>query len=156
MPEPRCSAEDLCEATRHDPVLAKVIPGLQSSNWLSPLSVELAPFYRREMELSVINGLVMWDQCVIISQKWRQMFKNELHEVHFGSQHMKALARSYVWWPNMDAELEASAAGCNACALHARDPPKTVVHSWPWPTRPWVRLHRLPRTGRWSDVIGTH
>ena len=41
----------------------------------------------------------------------------------------------------MDTELEATAAGCNACALHARDPPKTAVHPWPWPTRPWVRLH---------------
>ena len=41
----------------------------------------------------------------------------------------------------MDAELEATAAGYNACALHARDLPKTAVHPWPWPTRPWVRLH---------------
>ena len=53
----------------------------------------------------------------------------------------EGLARSYVWWPNMDAELEATAAGCNACAQHARDPPKTAVHPWSWPTRPWVRLH---------------
>ena len=141
MSEPPCSADDLCEATRRDPVLAKVILGLQSGSWPSPLPVELAPFHRREMELSVVNGLVMWGQRVIIPQKWRQMVKNELHEGHFGSQHMKALARSYVWWPNMDAELEATAAGCNACALHARDPPKTAVHPWPWPTRPWVRLH---------------
>ena len=67
--------------------------------------------------------------------------QNELHEGHFGSQHLKALARSCAWWPNMDAELKAVAAGCNARALHARDPPKTAVHPWPWPTHLWVRLH---------------
>ena len=141
MPEPPCSAEDLREATRRDPVLAKVILGLQSGGWPSPLPVELAPFHRREMELSVINGLVIWGQHVIIPQKWRQMVKNELHEGNFGSQHMKALAQSYMWLPNMDAELEATAAVYNACTLHARDPPKTAVHPWPWPTHPWVRLH---------------
>ena len=69
------------------------------------------------------------------------MVKNELHVGHFGSQHMKALTRSYMWWSNMDAELEATAAGCNAYALHVRDPLKTAVHPWPWPTRPWVMLH---------------
>ena len=66
MPQPPCSAKDLCEATRCDPVLAKVILGLQSRSWPSPLPVELVPFHRREMKLSVVNGLVMWGQRVII------------------------------------------------------------------------------------------
>ena len=112
MPQPPCSTEDFCEATRRDPVLAKVILGLQSSCWPLPLPVELAPFHRREMELSVINVLAMWGQRVIIPHKWRQMVKNELHEGHFGSQHMKALAQPYVWWPNMEADLKV-ALKCN-------------------------------------------
>ena len=32
MPEPPCSAEDLCEAIRRDPVLVKVILDLQSGS----------------------------------------------------------------------------------------------------------------------------
>ena len=83
--EPPCSAEDICETTRRNPVLAKVILGLQSGSWPSSLLVELAPFHRREMELSVVNGLVIWGQRVIIPQKWRQVVKNEFYEGYFGS-----------------------------------------------------------------------
>ena len=102
--------------------------GLQSDSWLSPLLVKFAPFCRREMKLSIVNGLVIRAQHVISPQKWRQMVKNELHEGHSGSQHMKVSARSYVWWPNIDAELEATAAGCNVYAPHARDPPKIAEY----------------------------
>ena len=52
----------------------------------------------------------------------------------------------------MDAELEATAAGCNAYALHVRDPLKTAVHPWPWPTRPWVGLH-IDYTGSVDGVM---
>ena len=28
---------------------------------------------------------------------------------------MKALVRSYVWWPGLDAEIEKEVKGCNKC-----------------------------------------
>ena len=57
----------------------------------------------------------------------------------------------------MDAELEATAAGCNACALHARDPPKIAVQSLALAYTSLGQVtYRLRRTGRRSDVISTH
>ena len=37
----------------------------------------------------------------------------ELHEIHLGICRMKALARSYVWWPKMDADLEQKVRQCS-------------------------------------------
>ncbi|KFD61563.1 hypothetical protein M514_08461 [Trichuris suis] len=54
---------------------------------------------------------------------------------------MKALARSYVWWPKTDSDIEHFVANCAACRTHQRMPPKAPVHPWEIPRNPWLRLH---------------
>jgi hypothetical protein len=92
-------------------------------------------------ELTITNNVLMWGHRVVTPASLQDKVKKELHACHFGSGHMKALARSYVWWPNIDGELESEVAACQMCQQHARAPPRTAVHPWPWPTRPWLRLH---------------
>ncbi|XP_049886537.1 uncharacterized protein K02A2.6-like [Pectinophora gossypiella] len=53
----------------------------------------------------------------------------------------KALARSYVWWPGVDEALEAACRACAVCASVATAPPAHAPCPWPWPDRPWSRLH---------------
>ncbi|XP_031338181.1 uncharacterized protein K02A2.6-like [Photinus pyralis] len=64
-----------------------------------------------------------------------------LHTTHPGIVRMKSLARSYMWWPNMDSEIEAIVKNCNVCQSHQRDPPKAQLHPWEWTSTPWERLH---------------
>ena len=54
---------------------------------------------------------------------------------------MKGLARSYVWWPNIDADLEAQVKQCNQCQVNQPSPPAVPMHSWEWPEHPWERIH---------------
>ena len=54
---------------------------------------------------------------------------------------MKALARGYVYWPNMDKQLEDLARTCTKCQLTAKSPRKSTLSSWPVPDSPWSRLH---------------
>lgn len=54
---------------------------------------------------------------------------------------MKTLARSYVWWPNLDKEVEAIAKNCHACQSVKSAPSKAPLHPWVWPAKPWQRLH---------------
>ena len=51
---------------------------------------------------------------------------------------MKAVARSYMWWPGMDRDLENLAKSCTACQLVKRAAP---LHPWLWPDQPWQRIH---------------
>ena len=39
----------------------------------------------------------------------------ELHDTHPGITLMKALARSLVWWPNTNADLERMVQSCSVC-----------------------------------------
>ena len=50
---------------------------------------------------------VLWGARVIVPPPGREQVVHELHKTHPGIARMKSLARSYVWWPKMDAELEA-------------------------------------------------
>ena len=49
----------------------------------------------------------------------------ELHQSHIGIVRMKATARSYLWWPGLDQEIEELVKGCTQCQL-VRNPPVVV------------------------------
>ncbi|KAL5474437.1 hypothetical protein EMCRGX_G026383 [Ephydatia muelleri] len=51
---------------------------------------------------------------------------------------MKSLGRSFVWWPNMDADVEERVKRCEVCQ---KVPAAAPFHPWEWPKLPWCRLH---------------
>ena len=53
-----------------------------------------------------------------------------------GISRMKALAQSYVWWPNMD-----SVSSCSTCQSMRSNPSPVKIHPWIFPGRPWSRIH---------------
>ena len=64
-----------------------------------------------------------------------------LHESHPGIARMKSLARSYMWWPGMDKDIEHQVKACSDCQSTRKDPPPVPLHPWTWPERPWSRVH---------------
>ncbi|XP_062699819.1 uncharacterized protein K02A2.6-like [Aedes albopictus] len=56
-------------------------------------------------------------------------------------QRMKALARSYAYWPSMDTDITDFVRACQQCASVARSPPHSPPMPWPKPTAPWQRVH---------------
>jgi hypothetical protein len=54
---------------------------------------------------------------------------------------MKAVARSHIWWPNIDQDIEKMAKACMACSQVKSTPPNIPLHPWVWPDKPWRRIH---------------
>ncbi|XP_055634156.1 uncharacterized protein K02A2.6-like [Toxorhynchites rutilus septentrionalis] len=54
---------------------------------------------------------------------------------------MKSLARSFVYWPNIDDVVEDYVRCCRSCAEAAKSPRKTDLESCPIPSKPWERVH---------------
>ena len=97
-------------------------------------------YYRRRTELSLLDGCVLWGTRVIIPTKLRAQVLEELHQAHPGTVKMKG-ARSDVWWPQLDSEIEQKVRDCSICQSHRNSPPVAPLHPWDWMARPWSRLH---------------
>lgn len=83
----------------------------------------------------------MWGIRVIIPQSLRNKLLQELHQDHPGVTRMKSVARSYMWWPGLDKELETLAKSCQSCQAVKQAPSAAPLHPWVWPSRPWQRVH---------------
>ena len=59
---------------------------------------------------------------VVIPSKARAEVLLTLHTGNPGIVVMKALARSYVWWPGLDRQIEDFILGCHACQANRNAP----------------------------------
>ncbi|KRY51083.1 Transposon Ty3-I Gag-Pol polyprotein [Trichinella britovi] len=92
-------SKDIAQITAKDLILTRVLSWAWRG-WPKSVSDErLKPYVTRQHEISIHNGIA--------------------HR-HPGIVQMKALARSYVWWPKMDSEIE---------------------NLWESPRIPWFRIH---------------
>ena len=78
---------------------------------------------------------------VIVPTQYQKIVLDELHMDHPGISRMKSLARSYVWWPNIDDDITQLVKSCIPCHTVKSNPPKFPLNPWLWPTKPWSRIH---------------
>ena len=127
--------------TKRDPVLSQVLR-YTLEGWPKAVnSEELTPYYTKRTELSVEDGCILWGTRVIVPPQGRSKVLSELHEAHPGESRMKALARSYVWWPGLDQDIVKKVKSCDECQAHQSTPAEAPLHPWEWPGLPWSRLH---------------
>ena len=83
----------------------------------------------------------MWGLRVVIPVKLQHRLLVDLHECHRGMCKMKALSRAYVWWPNIDEEIEEMVRECVDCVNASNNPQRAPLVVWPWAKNPWQRIH---------------
>ena len=126
--------------TAKDPILAQVMRFVKEG-WPHAFSEELKDFKKLENSLSTENGCVFYGLRVIIPSTLRNHILKLLHLGHFGMQRMKQLARSTVYWPRIDFDIENLCRKCTSCGQFQNKPDKPSIHPWMMPEKPWSRLH---------------
>ncbi|XP_063831899.1 uncharacterized protein K02A2.6-like isoform X1 [Ostrinia nubilalis] len=134
-------SNDIKKQTLRDPSLSRILLFIREG-WPTENEIKaLQPYFNRKTELYEELGCIMWGHRIVIPEKCRSQVLNELHESHMGICKTKAMARSYVWWPGIDEAVEALCRSCEVCAAEADAPPRHAVTPWPWPAKPWSRIH---------------
>lgn len=118
-------AQEVKSATKKDRVLTKV-KNYTLEGWPATrnLPEEVKPFAIKKEELSVEDDVLLWGSRVIIPDNadMKERILEELHSTHPGIVKMKSLARSYVWWPGIDKQLEQQVRSCQSCQQSQHSP----------------------------------
>ncbi|XP_039747900.1 uncharacterized protein K02A2.6-like [Pararge aegeria] len=134
------TALEICSETKKDQTLSRVVHFLQSG-WPNKVNDrDLRVYWLHRSELSLQNGCVLLGGRVVIPRPLRQTILRMLHTTHNGIVHTKALARSYVWWPQLSDDINELVNNCTRCLENRHMPPRSS-HEWIVPSRPWSRIH---------------
>ena len=134
------TATKIAQWTARDPVLSKVV-NFVLQGWPSVVDEEFTAYSRRKDELSVEQGCLLWGSRFIIPRPGREELLNELHECHPVIVRMKALARSYLWWPGLNEEIEPKVRSCGVYQENSKLPANANLHPCQWPGKAWHRVH---------------
>ena len=129
------------EWTAKDPVLSCVFRFLMSGWPDQKLDKDYQPYVTRKHELSTLDGV----SCGLLVSSFLHLedssFWRNSMSLTLGISKMKSLAKSYVWWPGMDSEIEQLIKTCQVCQESCPTPAPAPLHPWEWPSQPWSRIH---------------
>lgn len=115
------TVEMIVKETKEDTLLSSVSKYLKS-NWPTNITDNLLKilFNRRE-SICEMEGCLLFKDRVIVPLSLQTKILHQLHIAHPGIVCMKALARSYVYWPNIDRDIADFVQKCSRCAYrHGR------------------------------------
>ncbi|XP_065223070.1 uncharacterized protein K02A2.6-like [Planococcus citri] len=119
---------------------ATIAAETQKDPELQPLLLKLLTD-NSDYEYTTADGIIFRNDRVYVPVSLRSHVLADLHFSHMGSTRMKQLARRYVYWKGIDADIERYVKKCSDCAELRRNPPKEKIHPWDPPARNWERVH---------------
>ena len=80
-----------------------------------------------------------------LQSSWPHSFRNrmlsQIHASHLGMVKTKSICRFYIWWPDLDKDIEKLIGACDACILILPSPAKVQTTSWPNTGSPCSRVY---------------
>ena len=90
--------------------------------------------------MSIFQGCILYNEKVLVPTALQQPVLRVIHEGHPGIVAMKSIARSLVWYPNIDNDIENLVKSWPECnAIRSKPAKNNIV--WTPATRVWSRVH---------------
>ncbi|KAA3677171.1 uncharacterized protein DEA37_0006802 [Paragonimus westermani] len=144
------------EAMKFDRALQRVLTYLRAGWPNDSVGADIMAFYRVRDALTILYGCVMLRDRAVIPALMRSALLRQLHVGHLCMTSMKAISRSYMFWPGIDQDIESTVRSCESCALAAKAPPRVDAIFWPETKGPWTRIHvdfAGPLNGKYYFVV---
>ncbi|XGW10499.1 hypothetical protein V3C99_012187 [Haemonchus contortus] len=129
------------DESEKDEEIVKVTRALKQGVWPSKPGKEVQNWKALRHTLSVQDGCLYFGHRIVVPKSLRGAVLKQLHDGHPGMTRMKMLARRYVYWTNINKDIEENVQKCRYCQETAKMARKTVLCSWPDETKPWNRVH---------------
>nr|XP_041633413.1 uncharacterized protein K02A2.6-like [Drosophila kikkawai] len=135
------SFKDIAKESRRDPVLAKVAEAIQNGTISKLKGNEFSAYVNKSCELSIEYDCILWGYRVVVPSKLQKKILSEFHKSHLGIVKTKMMARSYVWWPAINLEIEKMIRSCIPCQELQASPEKGELIPWKSTDTVWSRIH---------------
>ena len=160
------SWSQLIAETQKDPILMVLLTAVAEG--FSKEYPTLAEYAKYKDYFYICDGVVMYQDRVVVPSSLRRKVLENLHSAHQGVSSMQLRAQSIVFWPGMTADIQSTRARCTECNRNA--PSQAPLPSEPAvpPSTPFEQVfgdffefgghHYLvvgDRLSGWSEVFAT-
>ncbi|KAK2143360.1 hypothetical protein NP493_4554g00000 [Ridgeia piscesae] len=127
--------EQIAEATANDEELQRVVCCMSDGTVVCP-----KPYLTFIDELSIVDGVIVKGQRVVVPRSMRTQMLQLVHEGHMGIEKCKRRAREILYWPNMNQDIYETVSRCDVCQVHRYAQPKEPLRMHERPNRPWAKV----------------
>jgi hypothetical protein len=127
--------EELKRTVEEDPTLQRLSDCIEKGRMGN--SADIIAYRQIFSELTLVDGLIMRGERIVIPEKLQKQMIQIAHEGHQGIVSTKQMLRAHVWFPGIDAAVEKYVGRCIGCQattpLNHREPlTMTKLPEGPW------------------------
>ena len=126
---------ELAEATENDQELQRVIRGMEDGGDVCP-----KPYRTFIEELSIVDGVILKGQRVVVPAIMKAEMLQLIHEGHFGIEKCKRRTRDILYWPNMNQDVYDTVSQCDVCQEYRYAQPQQPLQIHERQDRPWAKV----------------
>ena len=127
---------ELREETGSDTTIRSVIDALETQIWPR----ELTRYKSISNDLSVRDGILIKNGCVVVPNKLREKALRLAHDGHPMAAKLKSILRERVWWPGLATDAENWVKTCEICATNGRPEKPTPMRRIFAPQAVWETI----------------
>ena len=115
------SWEVIADNTSKDPTLHNVLVAAENGfpDSLRDSNPKISQFWRYRESLYASDGVLMYEDRVVLPESLRPVALAILHSAHQGISAMEARARSLIFWPGITSDIHAARLNCRSCNSNA-------------------------------------
>ena len=131
---------EIRDAQREDAILRQVVQYVQAG-WPAyiPEQPLLRPYWSNRERFTIVDGLLLYDERLVIPVNLRMDMLNKIHHGHLGMTKCRARAQQSVWWPGLSLAIQDLVGNCQTCKEQLPDKREPLMAS-PLPDKAWERV----------------
>ncbi|XP_063072782.1 uncharacterized protein K02A2.6-like [Engraulis encrasicolus] len=107
---------------------------------MSQLPHTLQGYYKARAHLAEADGLLLYDDRIVIPGSQQKEVLSKLHEGHFGLTKSRERAKMSVWWPSIGPEITRCVTNCEFCITNKPTQNRETLMTTPLPNGPWQKI----------------